>query len=430
MMDINKELNIYDSGKGIKKIIWKIWRKLNAPLINYTIRLQEELIEIKTEFVETKSLQLENYEKIAENIRNLNSQLDGYDKIVENIRNLNSQLNGYDKIVENVKNLNSQLDGYDKIAENVKNLNSQLDGYDKIAENVKNLNSQLDGYESLLINVRNNNERLEKLDSAIDMYSIKISNLEKLKNQNLKKENITNIEKQDSIRKEIVESNPYNGIDYFDFENYFRGSRTQIKKNQEQYIKYFENKKNVLDLGCGRGEFLELLKENNIEGYGVDLYSEFVDLCNSKGLNAICGDAISVLEGKSHVDGIFAAQLIEHLKLEEIIKLVELSYEKLEKDAYLILETPNPTSLAIYTHAFYMDPSHNKPVHPLTMKYILEKAGFNNVDILYTNTSKIPIEIPKLMIDRCDNIEEFNKAMKQVEMELFGSQDYAIIAKK
>ena len=94
------------------------------------------------------------------------------------------------------------------------------------------------------------------------------------------------------------------------------------------------------------------------------------------------------------------------------------------------METPNPTSLAIYTHAFYIDPSHKKPVHPLTLKYFVEKAGFRDVEILFTESSKLPIKIPKIKLNDSENEQEFNKAMKIIQDTLFGSQDYAIIAKK
>ena len=92
------------------------------------------------------------------------------------------------------------------------------------------------------------------------------------------------------------------------------------------------------------------------------------------------------------------------------------------------METPNPTCLAIYSHAFYIDPSHNKPVHPLTIKYILEKSGFKNIEIIYTDTSKLPVSIPE--ISGIEEADKFNEVMHMISELLFGSQDYAVIAKK
>ena len=148
------------------------------------------------------------------------------------------------------------------------------------------------------------------------------------------------------------------------------------------------------------------------------------------GLNVLQEDAFKYLDKCDSVDGVFAGQLVEHLTIGQIMKLCEAAYEKLQDDCYMILETPNPTSLAIYTHAFYMDPSHEKPVHPLTLQYCAQKAGFKDVKILYTESSLLPVSIPKLVGSNIQNLEEFNVAMEIVSGTLFGSQDYAIIAKK
>ena len=175
---------------------------------------------------------------------------------------------------------------------------------------------------------------------------------------------------------------------------------------------------------------MELLKENDVDATGVECYSEFAEYCKMRELNVVEDDALSYLKKQQTVGGIFAGQLIEHLKFNQIVQLCELAYEKLEEGAYIIMETPNPMSLAIYTHAFYMDPSHNKPIHPLTMEYFMRKVGFNDVEILFTESSRYPVEIPKLSGENIENAEAFNKSMEEVSRTLFGSQDYAIIGKK
>ena len=224
----------------------------------------------------------------------------------------------------------------------------------------------------------------------------------------------------------------YGEIDYFDFENYFRGSRQDIKQRQSIYIPYFTNKHRVIDLGCGRGEFLELLKENNISYTGVDSYQEFADYCEAKELNVICADAVQYLASieNGSLGGIFAAQIIEHLSNEYLIYLCHLAYEKLENGAFLIMETPNPMCLSIYTNSFYMDLSHQKPVHPKMMEYLLKREGFRKIDILYTEESKSGYRLPLLKSDGAHNISEFNSGINVLSDLLFGSEDYAIIAQK
>lgn len=276
-------------------------------------------------------------------------------------------------------------------------------------------------------NIRNNNIRLDGIDEGLMMQAVKVKKLD-TKLQNVSAGAAVSAAKDEMVLAET--ENEYSCIDYFDFENHFRGPRENIKSVQQQYVKYFEGRENVLDLGCGRGEFLELMKENNIDAVGVECYTEFAEYCKMKGLNVAEEDAIEYLQGQEKVGGIFAGQLIEHLKFNQIVKLCELAYERLEEGAYIILETPNPMSLAIYTHAFYMDPSHNKPIHPLTMEYFMRKVGFKEVEILFTTSSKYPVEIPALISDNIDNLDSFNQSMQEVSETLFGSQDYAIIGRR
>ncbi len=226
--------------------------------------------------------------------------------------------------------------------------------------------------------------------------------------------------------------NIYDVIDYFDFENHFRGSTEIIKKKQQIYVPYFLGKRNVLDIGCGRGEFLSLLKENNIEAQGIDLYSEFVEICHEQGLAAVLGDGIEYLKSKEKWGGIFAGQVVEHLQLSQIITLCKEAYVRLEEGAYLILETPNPTTLCTFACAFYMDPSHYKPLHPATLQYFLEKAGFREIEIVYNQESRYQYQIPSFShsMEDIENLHDLDYAVQVLNGFLFGSMDYAVIAKK
>lgn len=409
MLENNDLEDVINSYKGIKKIIARVIIKINAPILRIFYGKISAVYE-----------SLDRYSQENQDaFEHMNGQIQGLDQ-------------GIEAAVKTIQHINEQLKGYEGALENIRDINRQLEGYEGVLENVRNNNKQLEGFENIVINLRNNNSRLEKIDSMMDMYGVKISKLEKEK----KRYGIAVAgEKEEQANHEYTKKiqnadSAYDSLDYFEFENYFRGSREEIKRNQSIYLKYFEEKDHVMDLGCGRGEFLELMREHGIGGYGVDLYQEFVDLCTVKGLKAVCTDAITALECEEKADGIFAGQLIEHLSLGQLLHLIEVAYHKLLPDAYLIMETPNPMSLAIYTHAFYMDPSHNKPVHPLTIKYLLEKAGFRNVEIIFTESSRLPVEIPELKADHIENIGAFNKAMEEVQRTLFGSQDYAVVAQK
>lgn len=290
-----------------------------------------------------------------------------------------------------------------------------------LKENESDLRRDL---ETVSVNVRNNNALLERLDSETEFIKSKLSTLEK---RAVSGGSAAKIVYQEKASAPV--SDDYTDIDYFDFENRFRGSIESVKKAQEAYLKYFRDKKHVLDIGCGRGEFLSLMKDNGINAEGVDIYEPYTDYCNSKGLKAHCGDGTAYLAKMNKTDGIFVGQVVEHMKTGEIIALCNTAYEKLEKGGCIIIETPNPTSLSIYTNAFYIDPSHIKPVHPLTLQYFLEKAGFTDVEIIYTEQSRPSHSIPELKISGGES-EEFNKAMKKVSDMIFGSQDYAAVAIK
>ena len=397
----------------------------NVRNLNVAIADQEAV----AENVRNLNAMMAGYNGLEENVRNLNAVVEGFNRLEENVRNLNVAIVDQEAIAENVRNLNAMMEGYNGLEENVRNLNAVVEGFNRLEENVRNLNTMLDGYEKVIGNLNNNNSMIETIHSTLEMQKVKLAMLEKAKitRHNWEAAEEKNIKEVENIVTESAE-NIYSGIDYFDFENYFRGSIDLIKRHQQQYIKYYKEKDNVVDLGCGRGEFLELLSENGINAKGVDLYDEFAEMCQMHGLNVVCDDALHFLREQQKVGGIFAGQLIEHLSVNQLVELCRLAYEKLEEDAYIIMETPNPTCLAIYSHAFYIDPSHNKPVHPLTVKYILEKSGFTKIEILYTETSKLPVSIPA--ISGIEDADKFNNAMHIVSESLFGSQDYAVIARK
>jgi len=303
----------------------------------------------------------------------------------------------------------------------------------RLEENVRSLNTENESLRGKVNELSQQNAALKKLSSDIEYLRFKLSKVER-EGAVTSADHRTGSDSSegDTVLHREETKEQYSAIDYFDFENHFRGSIEEIKERQKCYLPYFSDKKKVLDLGCGRGEFLQLMKENGIPAVGVDLYADYVDFCNQmQHVEAVQADAISYLKDlKEKVDGIFACQLVEHLSIEQIVTLSEYAYEKLEDHGCFIIETPNPLSLFIFSHSFYMDPSHVKPVHPYTMKYVLEKAGFKEVEIIFTEGSKPNMHIPVLAGTGVENIEEFNLAMKTVEENLFGSQDYAIVARK
>jgi 2-polyprenyl-3-methyl-5-hydroxy-6-metoxy-1,4-benzoquinol methylase len=223
-------------------------------------------------------------------------------------------------------------------------------------------------------------------------------------------------------------------FDYFGFEEKFRGSAEDIKARQRAYVEYFQGQNDILDIGCGRGEFLELLREAGIKVKGVDLDLDMVLYCREKGLNVIQEDGFAYLDSlpDEALGGVFAAQVIEHLESKQIIELVKLCQRKLRPGGILILETLNPKCLMIFAESFYMDFSHIKPIHPEAMKFLLESTGFLNIELKFS----APVEPSKRLLAFPDleafgtTLKTFNHSLEQLNELLYGFQDYAVIGRK
>jgi SAM-dependent methyltransferase len=172
---------------------------------------------------------------------------------------------------------------------------------------------------------------------------------------------------------------------YAGFENRFRGSEEDIRKQQAEYASLFPEGGKVLDLGCGRGEFLGLLRERGVEAAGVDLNGAMIDMCLDKGLDCRKQD---LLEGLAEAPdgslaGVFSSQVVEHLPPAYLRKLVATAYAKLAPGGRIVLETVNPASVFALVQIYFLDMSHKMPVHPLSLKFLLESSGFAGVEVRY-----------------------------------------------
>jgi O-antigen chain-terminating methyltransferase len=225
-------------------------------------------------------------------------------------------------------------------------------------------------------------------------------------------------------------------MNYFLFEEKFRGSTEDIKNRQSIYLEYFKNCRNVLDIGCGRGEFLSLMKENGIGASGIDMNEDMVLYCQKNGLEVSQNNALSYLTSLSDktLDGIFSAQVVEHLQPAELINMVKLSYDKLQYGSYFIAETINPLCV-MATQWFYLDLSHVRLIHPDTMRFVMESVGFRDIDFKFFSPVPEESKLKKLDLsketgeDRTKS-ELINQNIDKLNKFLYGNQDYAVIGKK
>ena len=184
---------------------------------------------------------------------------------------------------------------------------------------------------------------------------------------------------------------------YTEFEAKFRGGRELVKKRLMAYVSIIENLhettkvKAALDLGCGRGEWLEILIENGFEPTGVDINEYMLNDCRVKGFNVINTDAFTYLKSlpESSVAIISAFHFVEHINFEELHKYLEEIYRVLAPGGLILLETPNPENLIVASNTFYLDPSHNKPIPSDLLNFVVEYAGFSNVQTFGVNYSNL-----------------------------------------
>ena len=180
----------------------------------------------------------------------------------------------------------------------------------------------------------------------------------------------------------VPEASPVS-IDWLRFADQFRGSEEHVREHQRRYIARFAGATDVLDLGCGRGEFLEAARDAGLAAGGIDQSAECVALCRAKGLDAEQADLFSYLTSRpdDSLGGAFCSHVVEHLTPARLPDLVNLLTRKLRAGAVVAIETPNPECLEIFATHFYIDPSHTRPVPPVLLHFYLVEAGFGSVEI-------------------------------------------------
>lgn len=182
---------------------------------------------------------------------------------------------------------------------------------------------------------------------------------------------------------------------YKAFEDRHRGSKDLIRSRLQVYLPFINALKisdshiNAIDLGCGRGEWLELISELGINGIGVDLDQEMLNACDQLTFQVIHSDALKFLQCQESesVSIISGFHIIEHISFEELQSLVKESFRILKPGGLLILETPNCDNLVVASSSFYLDPTHRRPIPMALLEFIAIYYGFFRVTLLGLNES-------------------------------------------
>ena len=219
---------------------------------------------------------------------------------------------------------------------------------------------------------------------------------------------------------------------YTAFENRYRGSREEIRERLEGYLPLFEGRAPVVDLGCGRGEFLLLLRERGVAARGVEGSASAVAECRERGLEVAHGDLLDFLRGEpdGSLGGVFAAQVAEHLPPPVLQGLLAEAHRVLRREGLLVLETVNPRSVVGFLEVYNRDLTHERPLHPDTLSFLAAAQGFTDVRVELRSpveaSSRLQPVPPEGLPERAATA--LNENVERLNGLLYGPLEYALFA--
>ncbi|MGZ9586211.1 methyltransferase domain-containing protein [Paenibacillus marinisediminis] len=320
---------------------------------------------------------------------------------------LDMQINGYiDKQIREI------IEHQDSISNNMmgvmNHINEITNDLNYLKEVTQSPNSELhEKMMELKVNLLNQERRLLIL-------------IEEVRKNVLRNQNASNTLKTlDNVSDGFIDSL------YVSFEDKFRGTREDIKNRQKRYLSLIDEVKGeagqspILDIGCGRGEWLELLTENGYKAQGVDMNSVMVNKCREIGLQVHQSDALEYLRSlkDNSLRAVTGFHIIEHIPLKVLIQLFDEVLRVLKPGGVMLFETPNPESIWVGAYTFRSDPTHINPIVPDTVQFIAEQRGFINTNIIRLHKRKEPVYTGQEYVDEI--IYKFNM-----------EQDFSIVGYK
>ena len=237
-------------------------------------------------------------------------------------------------------------------------------------------------------------------------------------------------------------SDSVGSLTYVGFEDRFRGSQDDIRSRLTDYVPVLSSGSDVVDVGCGRGELLELLRQNGVGARGVDTNDGMVRLCRARGLDVAQGDALGFLEQQpdGSIGGLAAIQVVEHFEPAYLLRFLEAAFHKLRAGAPMVLETINPACWMAFFETYIRDVTHKQPLHPETLRYLVQTSGFTSVDVHFRSPVRESDRLERVSGAEAvlagapaaltSVIEAVNDHAEKLNSRLFSSMDYAIIARR
>ena len=400
---------------------------------------QNEELEIKTKVIVSQQNQIEELYSLVQNITSEINSLKS-NVIQDEVKmELEEKIEDLEQIVINVPTEIDKIYSVHEreLQEMAQIIRSETD------RGLKNIEHSIEENVSVVINDINQvEEELYKMQESILSNKNEFNSLKKAQEKAISRQQqmLNRYMHMDEIvmlppREKIVNSS--DDMMYEVFENKYRGSEEVIRERLEEYIKYLNKTEQMhykcLDLGCGRGEWLQLLQEQGYEAIGIDTNSEAIRMCTSKGLRAECADILNYLAElkEESIDIITGFHIIEHLEYEELNQVIIQCNRVLKENGLIIFETPNPRNLIVGACNFYTDATHVKPVHPERIKFQLEYAGFYDIEYIYWQKSHIEYH-EKLVKDiQKSQLSERIKGLLIQDSEYMNCPaDYGIVGRK
>jgi len=225
---------------------------------------------------------------------------------------------------------------------------------------------------------------------------------------------------------------------YLGFEDRFRGSREEIRARLLGYVPVFTGAQDVLDVGCGRGELLEILRDAGIRARGIDANERMASVCRERGLAVEQADALDYLRAQpdASLGGLVAIQVVEHLPPDYLMAFLEAAYHALRPGAAIVLETINVACWMAFFETYVRDLTHARPLHPDTLRFLVEASGFTRVDVSYREPVRDEDRLPRVAdLTAFDPalfalVDVVNAHADQLNARLFSSMDYVVVAKR
>ena len=431
-----------------------IFKPRLMPIIHKIMNIEEQNTQLQQQLQEQRSQLQEHNEELIGQLQEQRSQLQEHnEELIGQLQEQRSQLQEHnEELIGQLQEQRSQL----------QEQRSQLQEHnEELIGQLQEQRSQLQEHnEELIGQLQEQHSQLQEQHSKFQKHNEKL--IGKLQEQYQQLENhLAQVRmqfnyqqrNQDAFLQELIDTtyNPDEGNNkpesvqpvlqahqndkldayYVVFEDACRGSREQIRSSLSNYLPYIRQARDTLelpdsevrlmDLGCGRGEWLGLLNEQGWQAEGVDINKVMVQDCVNKGLSVVQQDVISYLKQQSSdsILAVTAFHIIEHIPFASLLSLFEESIRVLKPGGLIIFETPNVENILVGSHTFYHDPTHRNPVTPTSVQFLAHYIGFCQVEIVrlhpYPEEARLPGHDP---------------VTERLNGHLCGPQDYAIIAHK